>query len=330
MGLQPSVLLVAVVIYAFAAAAVGWDSVSELRGFWRAAVLVLAALLVTASVGTVIVLTQSGEDTNWRVLAEYGRRAGTPALYVFQAEGPYHYSPLYAWLLVPLGWLGHWGFTALHLAVLPLFGNRRIVALMLVSWPFWFDAISGNVLTFVVLTAWWALKGNRVAIFAYLALCLLMPRPLMLPVAIWLLWKHAEWRLPFAGMVAINAVLVLMTGLADDWIPALFAATDTWQHKLNFGPSRLIGPAWLIVGIPLAAFLTWRGRLGLASLAVSPYLLPTYWLFAILESRGSGAAYRQTVPPPTQENPRGKRTMAGVNGTVGTLHRSNVAASPKV
>jgi hypothetical protein len=320
MGLQPAVLLVAVVNYAFAAAAVGWYSVSELRGLWRAAVLVLAALLVTASVGTVIVLTQSGEETDWRVLAEYGRRAGTPALYAFQAEGPYHYSPLYAWLLVPLGWLGHWGFATLHLAVLPLFRNARVVALMLVSWPFWFDAVAGNVLTFVVLAAWWALKGNRVATFAYLALCLLMPRPLMLPVAIWLLWKQPEWRLPFAGMVAINAVLVLMTGLADDWIPALFAATDMWQHKLNFGPSRLIGPAWLIIGVPLAAFLTWRGRLGLASLAVSPYILPYYWLFALPEIQRQRATYPQTVPPFHPRDPRAKSRIAAVNH-VGTVHR---------
>jgi hypothetical protein len=202
------------------------------------------------------------------------------------------------------------------------------VALLLVSWPFWFDAVSGNVLTFVVLAAWWALKGNRVAIFAYLALCLLMPRPLMLPVAIWLLWKHAEWRLPFAGMVAINAVLVLMTGLADDWIPALLAATDTWQHKLNFGPSRLIGPAWVIVGIPLAVFLTWRGRLGLASLAVSPYILPTYWLFALLESQQQ----RRRLPPDCsaiQKNPR-QGDDAAVNRTVDTLHRSSVAAIRRV
>jgi hypothetical protein len=135
----------------------------------------------------------------------------------------------------------------------------------------------------------------------------------MLPVAIWLLWKHTEWRLPFAGMVAVNAVLVLMTGLADEWIPALLAATDTWQHKLNFGPSRFLGPAWLIVGIPLAGFLTWRGRLGLASLAVSPYLLPTYWLFALLESTGSGAAYRQTHRPSRRGDP-GEHSSTGFQG----------------
>lgn len=40
---------------------------------------------------------------------------------------------------------------------------------------------------------------------------------------------------------------------------------------------------WVPIGLALAAWLTWKGRLGYASLAASPYWLPYYLLFALLE-----------------------------------------------
>ena len=39
----------------------------------------------------------------------------------------------------------------------------------------------------------------------------------------------------------------------------------------------------MVIGLPLAAWLTWKGRLGLASLAASPYWLPYYLLMLLLE-----------------------------------------------
>jgi hypothetical protein len=47
----------------------------------------------------------------------------------------------------------------------------------------------------------------------------------------------------------------------------------------------LLGNWWLAAGIPLAIWLTRRGRVGFAALAVSPYLLPQYFLFGVLELR---------------------------------------------
>lgn len=62
-----------------------------------------------------------------------------------------------------------------------------------------------------------------------------------------------------------------------NWISSLAQlGPDEIANDFNLSPSRFIGLAWLVVGVPLAAWLTLRGRLGWASLAVSPYLLPYY------------------------------------------------------
>jgi hypothetical protein len=51
------------------------------------------------------------------------------------------------------------------------------------------------------------------------------------------------------------------------------------------GPAKLIGVLWVAIGIPLAVVLTRFRRLGLAGLAASPYWLPYYLLFLLLELR---------------------------------------------
>lgn len=269
--------------FGFAVLTVGWSTGRKFSGGWRLIVLVIAGGAVLFNLWASVLAILAGADTDWRILAEAGRRAGTPALYVVWDDGPYRYSPLYAWLLVPLGWIGHWGWAMLHVAVLPLFRDWRIAAVLLVSWPFWFDAVNGNVLTFVLLAAWWAVRRNGTATFAFLALALLMPRPIMVPVALWLLWRRPEWRVPFAAMFVVHAGLVAWTGLADEWLPALLAAGDMLDHPLNFGASRVIGMIWIPIGLALASWLLWRGRIGLASIMASPYLIPYYWMFAMLD-----------------------------------------------
>lgn len=96
----------------------------------------------------------------------------------------------------------------------------------------------------------------------------IVPRPLMIPVAAWLLWTRP---VAAGGDVAIPS---------------------------NVGPSRFIGIPWLLVGVPLAAWLTLRGRLGVAALAASRYWLPYYLLFPIVEL-GGPAGRRRVDPEPT-------------------------------
>ena len=71
----------------------------------------------------------------------------------------------------------------------------------------------------------------------------------------------------------------------------------------NYGPSRFIGLLWIPIGVALAVLLTWRGRLGLASLAISPYWLPYYFLMLLLEF----APARQ---------PRAESAPAGANAAI--------------
>lgn len=233
-------------------------------------------------------ITASGaRAVDWEQYVEAGRRVFTGGdLYAVTDTYAFHYSPVFAWLFGPLAAIGTAGWRLLHLVAMLALPTWPMRILGLVSWPFWYDLEAGNVLAFVVLAAAWSLRGNRVAIAAYLALLLLVPRPLMVPVAAWILWTKPEWRIPFAITFAAHGVIVVATGWADDWAGALLAAGGDVGIPSNVGPSRFIGTLpWLMIGLPLSAWLTLRGRLGLASLAASPYWLPYYLLLLLLELR---------------------------------------------
>jgi hypothetical protein len=141
-------------------------------------------------------------------------------------------------------------------------------------------------LVFVVLAAAWAIRGSRVATGVYLLLVLLVPRPLMLPVAAWLLWKRPEWRLPFLGLTCFSLAAIAVSGWGDDWLRFLVTLSTQFDSPNNLGPTRLVGAAWLLIAVPLGTYLTVRGHLGLASVAVSyPYVLPYYLIMLLLEVR---------------------------------------------
>ena len=211
---------------------------------------------------------------------------------VTQAENPYD-VPMYVWsplavpilsAVVPLG-LGFWWL--LHGIALLFIRPWPVAVLVALSAPFWWDLGGANVLTFVFVAAWTAMRGSRVGAVAFMVMALLMPRPLMLPVLGWLLWQQPWSRWPFLALVVANGIGVLATGYADEWLATLMAKGPYEIGGLyNFGPSKIIGQAWVPIGLALAAWLTWKGRLGLASLAASPYLLPYYFLFGFLELRG--------------------------------------------
>ena len=255
-------------------------------------VLIAAAAGLVAAVnlylaGRSIGLILGGEPAvDWEQYVEAARRLRSGGdLYEIAHDYVSRYSPLFAaffGLIAPIG-LGAWRLLHLVAALaLPSWPMRLIV---LVSWPFWYDVQTGNLLTFVFLAAAWAVRGNRLAIGIYLLLFILGPRPLMLPVAAWLLWQRPEWRLPFATALVAHAAAVFGLGWAEGWIGSLVAATEDASLPSNVGPSRFVGTIpWLVVGLPLAAWLTWKGRVGWASLAASPYWFPYYLLFAALEA----------------------------------------------
>ena len=204
-------------------------------------------------------------------------------------QSPYHeplyrWSPLAAWLGVPLLGLPYWAWVGAHVLGLLALLDPVLILIGLLAWPFWQDAGLGNVMTFVVLAAYWALRGNRVATWAYLAMCVLMPRPLVVPVLVWLLWQRPALRLGFITLAVASIVGALLTGYGFEWLSVLIGKSGAdIANPYQVGPSVLIGAAWIPIGVLLAAILTWKGRLGFAGLAASPYWLPYYLLMGLLE-----------------------------------------------
>ncbi len=230
----------------------------------------------------------------------------------------YRWSPLAAYLLLPVVAMGLGIWRLLHFLMLLALRDWRLILLAAVSWPFWADVEQGSVLTLCFVAAVLALRGSRASGALYLVLCLLIPRPLMAPVAVWLLWQHPGWRLPFVAAAAAQLGVLAAIGELGVWVRVLVGSSSEMTSGANMGPSALFGEWWIVLGLPLAAWLTYRGRLGLASLAASPYWLLYYLLFGLLEfvrpavpndARGSSASAR------TSGAWRWLRRRRGVPGT---------------
>ena len=275
----------------------------------------LIAALITANVILVVItiygffVSDAGYD--WAIYREAGARVGSPALYEWGEVYAWSYSPLLAYLFAALAPIGYLGWSIFHFGALALLRNLRMALLVLASWPFWADVYNGNTMSFVFVAAYWTLRGNPVGTFSFLTLAVLMPRPVMLPVLAWVLWKRPEWRLRFAGMVVVSAALVVATGYASDWVEVLIGVTNAVEaSSRDLGPARIIGLWWVVIGLPLAVVLIARQRLGLASMAASPYWLPQYFLMLLLELASArekdadGSADDATEPSMTESEPK--------------------------
>lgn len=212
----------------------------------------------------------------WRSLPD---ALASGQLYATGTEAPFVWSPLAA-VAMQFVWPLFWPWLVAHFAVLPLLRDWRMVALVLLSFGFWTSTWSGSPFIFVFVAAVLAHRGSRPAALVYIGLTLLIPRPLQLPLVAWLLWRMPEVRLPAALLFIVNAGLVLASGYALEWIAAVGAHAVV---EGNYAPTRIVGPGLMLIGIPLGLWLLWRGRPGLAGLAVSPYWLPEYLMFALLD-----------------------------------------------
>ena len=244
----------------------------------RRALLGAAVVLLIAAnlVGLATIVIDHHRAFDWDNYVEAARRFPLGTLYDWQYPYAYHYAPQLAPLLGLLSAAGLPPWRIAHFVALAALPSRRLALLLLISYPFWFDVNTGNLMVFVLLAAAWAYRGNGPATALYLALCVLIPRPIMLPLLAWILWQRPAWRLPFVAMAIVGILTALPTGYLADWIGSLFRGGSEIGNDFNLSPSRFVGAAWLLIGVPLAAWLTARGRLGWASMAVSPYLLPYY------------------------------------------------------
>lgn len=258
---------------------------------WTCNLVLLTIMLVGLFVSDV------GYD--WAIFVEAGVRVFDGGLYDWEGTYTWNYSPLLAYLFAALAPIGFVGWSLLHVAALALMRDRWIAVVALLSWPFWTDVYNGNTMAFVFVAAVGALQGSRSAIGAYFLLCLLMPRPLMLPVMVWLLWQHPEWRLRFLALVALNGALVALTGYGPAWFETLLGVPEAVaQSSRDLGPANLLGGWWTLLGAVLAIWLTVRGRLGWASLAASPYWLPQYLVMLLLELRRDTQSAKQRLTRP--------------------------------
>jgi hypothetical protein len=275
-----------------------WWSVRVLgvRWWWLVvlpALVVLAILNLVAVAGLINAALHRAVPMDWQDFRTAGERISSGlSPYVVLPPYTFRWSPLAAWILLPLTAVGPIPWLAAQFGVL-LALPRRVALVALLTFPFWADVFEGNIMTFTLVLAVLALRGSRAASLAYLALVMLVPRPLMVPVALWLLWKRPELRIPTAAIFAVEAIGVALSGFGWEWLGKL--ASSGGEIALhNSGPSAIIGIWWIPIGLVLGAYLLWRGRLGFASLAVSPYLILYYWIFALLElvPRNDGSVTR--------------------------------------
>jgi hypothetical protein len=213
-------------------------------------------------------------------------------LYELSTQTPYIYSPLAAPLLAAATMLGFGPWALLHVAVLALLRRPLLIGLVACSWAFWTDVATGNTLTFSFVAGVLALHGSRSGAIAYLALVMLIPRPVLFPLAAWLLWRRRDLRLPALWLCVANVALVFASGYAGAWVGAVASYADAPQYDI--GPTMWLGTAWLVVGVPVGVWLTIRGQTGWAGLAVAPYTIPQYFLFPLWELGRTASEADQT------------------------------------
>ena len=246
------------------------------------------ALYIGVNVGLLlawdVVASHQADWILWRALPE---RLASGMLYHSETGLPFLWSPVLAPVIAGVGIIGPLPWAIVHLGALALLRDWRLIALVLVSLGFWTNVAGGNTFTFVFVAGVLALRGSQRWALVYLALLFLMPRPVQLPLALVLLWRLPEIRLPAAGLFVLHAIAVLLTGYAPDWIATL-ASLDV--PSWSMGPSYWLGLWWLAIGIPLGLVLLWRGHPGWAGLAWSSYWVPAYFLMPLVEDHRRLAA----------------------------------------
>lgn len=257
-----------------------------------------AALALAFAVNLVwvaIIAGSFGVAADWDLVAEAGERMlrGDNPYLAGDVEGAYRYSPLYALIGGITEPLGPWPWriaSAASLLLLP----RRLALIAAVSFPFWFDLRAGNVTTVMAVLAVLSVQGRGWAQAGYLAIAVLIPRPLMVPVVLWIVWRRRAWWPWLIAAAVLYAAATWATGWLDEWFAVLGSVSAGLEGKTFLGWQRWLGEWWWAVAVPLAAMLMWWGRLGLASIAISPHIVPYYWLFLLLEVPPNPAETRRS------------------------------------
>lgn len=261
-------------------------------------VLIAAALALAFAVNLVwvaVIAASFGVAADWDLVAEAGVRIlrGDDPYLAGDVEGAYRYSPLYALIGGITEPLGPWPWRIMSMASLLLL-PRRLALIAAVSFPFWFDLRAGNITTVMAVLAVLSVQGRGWAQVGYFAITVLIPRPLMVPVALWIVWQRRRWWPWLLAAFAMYAAATWATGWLEEWLVVLGRVSAGLEGKTFLGWQRWLGAWWWAAAVPLAVMLMWRGRLGLASIAISPHIVPYYGLFLLLEA--TPAAESLTAP----------------------------------
>jgi hypothetical protein len=236
---------------------------------------------------TLIVLFNVANLVNDIPQLQYGGRVGDWYYWGrVNVEDPYpwewvRWSPPAVWFSATIQ---PWAYPLVFLANLVAIATLpwRVALVFALSFPFWAGQLGGSFIPMIVVAAWHAIEGRRFGIVAFVLIAALIPRPIMLPVLGVLLWRYSLARWTLLGGAVFVVGYSLAVGQLDDWLIRL---AEVQGDQYNLSPSALIGAWWYPIGLALAAFLTWKGWYGLASLAISPYLFSTYLLFGLLDLR---------------------------------------------
>lgn len=198
------------------------------------------------------------------------------------ATDGFRYPPLTAWVLAPFVAAGFGIWTLLHFLSLLLIPDRRTALLLGVSIAFYLDWVLGNTVTFTFVFAAVAVSGSRWGTWGFLIMCALFPRPFMLPVAAWLVWRHPEWRAPAVAVAGVALLSNLATGQMDEYIAMLRTWSSIEFDRYFFSPVA-IGPLWLPLALAVTAIAVWKDRPGIAAMTIQPYIGFKYAMFLLLE-----------------------------------------------
>lgn len=239
--------------------------------------------------------------TSWWPLASWGNEV---------YEHPWRYSPLMLPVVSIMVAGGPWVLGLVHLAAVATLARLGgwMIWLVALSAFFWVDLIVGNVFTLVAVAGAFAIAGSRSGALLYVLLSLLMPRPVQIPLVLWLVWRRPELRIPIALIFVFHAAAVVASGFAIPWLGSLFGSLSQMAEPFSVGPARIVGVWWLVIGIPVAALMVWRGSArvaALAGLAASPYLLPQHLLMGVIAvpEAPAGAATEPGSEPVPEEEP---------------------------
>ena len=249
---------------------------------WR-----LAAWIAYVAVNLYFLLVVQPIDVfaewDWDLWEAIPHGLATGTLYELDTVNPYVWSPVLAPVQAVIGLTGVWPAAVVTIGLVLLARDPWFIGAMYSSLMFWPTAMSGSVVFVLAIVAGFlGMRGSRAWALVFLAIAVMAPRPLFMPLAVWLLWKMPEVRLPFAWVFAVHAAIVLASGYAFDWVAAMLRYGGS--PGFDMGPTAFI-EWWLIVGVPLGLWLTWKGHPGWAGLAVSPYTIHGYVLMPLVELR---------------------------------------------